>query len=56
MIGGIGNVLFSTYSQTLHGQDPVVTLVNPWGIDNSTWFIFAAELAMRDEPNIGFRC
>ena len=31
MIRGIGDVLFSTYSQTLHGKDPVVTLVNLWG-------------------------
>ena len=30
MIGRIGNVSFSTYSQTFVGQDPVLTLVNPW--------------------------
>ena len=28
MIGGIGNVLFSTYSQTENGEDPLVSLVN----------------------------
>ena len=28
MIGGIGNVLLSTYSQTENGEDPLVSLVN----------------------------
>ena len=28
---GIGNVLFSTYSQTENVQDPRVSLVNLWG-------------------------
>ena len=31
MIGGIGNMLFSIYSQTGHVQDPRVSLVNFWG-------------------------
>ena len=29
MIGGIGNVLFSTYAQTSNGQDPVLTSGDP---------------------------
>ena len=28
MLGGIGNVLLSTYSQTENGEDPLVSLVN----------------------------
>ena len=28
MIGGIDNVLLSTYSQTENGEDPLVSLVN----------------------------
>ena len=28
MIGGIGNVLLSTYSQTENGEDALVSLVN----------------------------
>ena len=31
IIRRIGNELFSTNSQTLHGQDLVATLVNLWG-------------------------
>ena len=31
MIGGIGNVLLSTYSQTENDEDPMVSLVNLWG-------------------------
>ena len=31
IIKGIEHELFSTYSQTLHGQDLVATLVNLWG-------------------------
>jgi hypothetical protein len=30
MIRGIGDMLSSTYSQTLNGLDPVVTWVNFW--------------------------
>ena len=31
MIGGIGNVFLSTYSQTGNGYDPLVSLVDLWG-------------------------
>ena len=31
MIGGIGDVLLSTYSQTESGKDPRVSLVDLWG-------------------------
>ena len=58
MIYGIGNVLFSTYSQTLNGQDPVLasgetlehveTLRGP--------ILVNRKLTMMDKPNIGSRC
>ena len=31
MIGGMGDVLLSTYSQTENGKDPRVSLVDFWG-------------------------
>ena len=36
MIGGIGNVLLSTYSQTENGEDPLGSLVNLWGQAGTT--------------------
>ena len=38
MIGGIGNVLLSTYCRALNGLDPRVSLVNlSEARDNPTW-------------------
>ena len=38
MIGGIGNVLLSTYSRAENGFDPMVSLVNlSAALDNPTW-------------------
>ena len=38
MIGGLGNVLFAIYSQTLNGKDPRVSFGEPVGpSENSSW-------------------
>ena len=37
MIGGIGHVLLSTYSQKEKGEDPLVSLVDLWGQVITTW-------------------
>ena len=44
MIGGIGNMLFSIYSQTENVKDPMVTLVNFLGSsENFTWAKFVKQ-------------
>ena len=52
MIYGIGNVLFSPYSQTLNVQDPVLSPGEP--LEQVTTPL-SLKLAMKDEPNIGLR-
>ena len=58
MIYGIGNVLFSTFSQTLNGQDLLVTSGEP--LEQVTTprgpFLVSAKIAMRHEPNIESSC
>ncbi len=56
MIGGIGNVLFWTHSQTLNGPvvtsfEPLVQVITPRGP-----FLVSRKLTIRDEPNIRLRC
>ena len=56
MIRGIGNILFSTYSRTSNGQDPVVTWVNLWGkVITPCGPFLVSRTAMRGEPYIGLR-
>ena len=44
MIGGIGNMLLSTYSQTENRKGPRVSLVNLSGAsENSTWAFLAKQ-------------
>ena len=58
MIGGLGHVFFSTYSQTLNGHDPVLTSGYPLEqvITLRGPFLVGRKLTMRHEPNIEFRC
>ena len=57
MIRGIGNVLFSNFSQTSNGQDPVVSPGEPLEqvITPRGPISVSLKLAMKDEPNIGLR-
>ena len=57
MIGGIGNMLFSTCSQTLNGKDPRVSFGEPLGhvITLRGPFMASRTLAIRDRPNIMLR-
>ena len=57
MIGGLGNVLFSTCSQTLNVLDTRVSLVNLRSQVRSLrgLFLVSRKLAIRDRPNIRLR-
>ena len=57
MIRGIGNVLFSTCSQTSNGHDHVVSPGEPLEqvITPRGPISVSLKLAMKDEPNIGLR-
>ena len=58
MIAGIGNVLFSTCSQTSNEQDLRVSFGEPLKhvITLRGPFIVSRKLAIRDDPNIRLRC
>ena len=58
MIGGIGNVLFSTYAQTSHGKDPVLTSGEPLEqvITLRGPISVSIKMVMRHEPNMALRC
>ena len=58
LICGIGNVLFSTFSQTSNAHDYVVTRGEPLEqvITLRGPFVVSIKMAMRHEPNMALRC
>ena len=55
MIGGIGNMLFSIYSQTENVQDPRVSLLNLWGRVRTLRGLFMVSRTGDDHPVCRFK-